>query len=461
MPEPNYSLSELNRNIRSCLEHGLPGQYWVRAETSEVRINPSGHCYLELIEKGPDNNLVARIKATIWAYEYHSMNAEFFKTTGLRFDSGMSVMVLVKVTFHELFGMSLNIKDIDPSYSLGEMARLRQACIDRLKREGLMDLNKHQALPVPLRRIAIISSPTAAGYQDFMQHLCFNPYGVKVYTALYMATMQGKETTPSVVSALDRIAKHEAGFDAIVIIRGGGAVAELQAFDDYTLAAAVARTRLPVFTGIGHDRDVSVTDMVAFKSFKTPTAVADYIVESLAGLLGEMETQWNRLLNATHLLLAAREERLQRMQYRIPLAARRLIEKEKRQQQNNIHRLNMSTQEALNRKKHLLNVVAIQLPQAVHRSLDKRHERLRSSIERLPLLTERIMKGKQEKLAMQEQAVKLLNPKRIMQRGFSVVRADGHAITQAENLHPGMQLNISFASGTASSSVIEVYPEKK
>ncbi len=201
--------------------------------------------------------------------------------------------------------------------------------------------------------------------------------------------------------------------------------------------------------------------MVAFKSFKTPTAVADYIVESLAGLLGEMETQWNRLLNATHLLLTAREERLQRMQYRIPLAARRLIEKEKRQQQNNIHRLNMSTQEALNRKKHLLNVVAIQLPQAVHRSLDKRHERLRSSIERLPLLTERIMKGKQEKLAMQEQAVKLLNPKRIMQRGFSVVRADGHAVTQAENLHPGMQLTISFASGTASSSVIEVYPGKK
>lgn len=453
IPEPNYSLSELNRNVRLCLECGLPGSYWVRAETSEVRRNASGHCYLELIEKGNNDQVVARMRATIWANLYASLADEFFDVTGARFTSGMSVMVLVKVSFHELFGMSLNILDIDPAYSLGEMARQRQACIERLKKEGLMARNKLLEAVRPVQRVAIISSPSAAGYQDFMQHLLHNSFGVKIYSALFCATMQGRDTAPAILSALARIEQVRHAFDAVVIIRGGGAVAELQAFDEYSLAAGVAKCSLPVLTGIGHERDVSVLDMVAYQSFKTPTAVADFLVDGMVECLSEVMMCNDRLKQAGRLLLAAREQELARCLYKLPLAARARIAHEDKRRRDQVHRLNRAVNASVSKRMSKLDMYALQLKAAAQLQVDRRQEQLSRHIARLPWVVEQVRKRAHEQLKIQEQAVKLLDPKNILNRGFSVVRQQGHAVMDAAAIDPKQPLEITFAQGRAQAHI--------
>ena len=238
----SFSLTELLGSVRRCLEHSFPDRYWVRAEVSDLRrAGGQGHGYLELLEKGEEGDVVAKVRATIWSSTYTLIEQRFERSGVGKLSSGMSILALVGIAFHPQYGLSLNIIDIDPNYSLGEIARLRLETIQRLKRNGLFTMNKELDLPFPLQRIAIISSPTAAGYGDFMRQLHENPYGVVLYTALFTAQMQGNDTTASILAALGRIAEVEEHFDAVVIIRGGGAVSELRAFDDYTLCEAADR----------------------------------------------------------------------------------------------------------------------------------------------------------------------------------------------------------------------------
>ena len=279
----SFSLTELLGSVRRCLEHSFPDRYWVRAEVSDLRrAGGQGHGYLELLEKGEEGEVVAKVRATIWSSTYTLIEQRFERSGVGKLTSGMSILALAGIAFHPQYGLSLNSIDIDPNYSLGEIARLRLETIQRLKRNGLFTMNKELDLPSPLQRIAIISSPTAAGYGDFMRQLHENPYGVVLYTALFTAQMQGSDTTASILAALGRIAEVEEHFDAVVIIRGGGAVSELRAFDDYTLCEAAAQFPLPIIAGIGHERDVSVLDLIAHTTLKTPTAVATFLVEGLA-----------------------------------------------------------------------------------------------------------------------------------------------------------------------------------
>ena len=274
------SLTELQLIIRDSLYLALPGFYWVTAEISEIKENHAGHCYLELIEKQSDEkNVKARARAVIWSNRYRFLSSFFRDATGESLVAGMKILVRIKVEYHELYGLSLVISDIDPAYTIGEMALKRQMIIRRLEEEGVISMNRELVFPLLPQKIAVISSESAAGYRDFISHLKGNSDKYVFYTALFEAVMQGTETEQSVISALDRISYHPGLFDVVAIIRGGGSQSDLSWFDNYNIAFHVTQFPIPVITGIGHEKDLSVTDLVASRALKTPTAVADFLIE--------------------------------------------------------------------------------------------------------------------------------------------------------------------------------------
>ena len=288
------SLQELNFAIKEAINDALPQRCWVRAEMSDVRANASsGHCYLEFIDKDEKSGqIVAKARGTIWARTFQMVKSYFEKETGQSFVSGLKVLVNVSVEFHEVYGYSLSVHDIDPSYTLGDMVKRRKEIILRLQKEGIFELNQDLPFPLLPQRIAVITSPTAAGYEDFINQLTENEYGFPFYIKLFPAIMQGEKTSESVIAALDKIFPHARLFDVVVIIRGGGSASELSSFDSYPLAANCAQFPLPVITGIGHERDDTVVDMVAHTRMKTPTAVASFLVECMvreASRLRELE----------------------------------------------------------------------------------------------------------------------------------------------------------------------------
>ena len=299
--EESISLSELASIISEGLKKSLEPKYWVFGEISEIQANRNGHCYLELIEKPEDEeNPTAKMRATIWANVYRMLAPYFESETGSQLSVGMKIMVQVSVNFHALYGFSLQITDINPSYTVGEDELRRQKIIHQLEEDGVFELNKEIELPSVIQRVAVISSNTAAGYQDFINQLENNPYGFDIRTTLFNAAMQGVEVENSVIKCLDEIANHEDEFDVVVIIRGGGARTDLRWFDNYKIASNVAQFPLPVLTGIGHNKDLSITDMVAHTSLKTPTAVADFIIdinEEFVSQLNDFQEQLSDLFH--------------------------------------------------------------------------------------------------------------------------------------------------------------------
>ena len=254
MSEKSLSLTELNYRVRDAIRDHLPETYWLRAETSDVRPNRNGHCYLEFIEKDPaGQSIVAKARGVIWSGVFQMLSAYFEKETGQPFTSGLNVLVRVSVDFHELYGYSLTVADIDPSFTLGGIARQRQLVLKQLEEEGVLTLNKELTLPEPSNRIAVISSPTAAGYEDFRDQLLKNKPGLVFYTRLFPAVMQGERSEASIIAALEKIFHYRDLFDAVAIIRGGGATSDLSCFDSYGVAVHVAQFPLPVVSGIGHE----------------------------------------------------------------------------------------------------------------------------------------------------------------------------------------------------------------
>lgn len=441
----SFSLSELLRSVRRCIEHTYPTRYWVRAEVSDLRRSGAGgHGYLELLEKGAGGDIVARVRATIWSTAYQQIERALAQQGLGSLSSGMNVLALVSLSYHELYGLSLNIADIDPRYSLGELARLRQETIARLKRQGLLEMNKELELPEPLQRLAIISSPTAAGYGDFMRQIEANSYGVKLYTALFRAQMQGEQTTDSVLSALERILRHQEHFDAVVIIRGGGAVSELRAFDDYRLCESCAQYPLPIITGIGHERDVSVLDLVAHSSFKTPTAVASYIIEGLATELGRVAYCSERLPRLLERLSLGRGQSLQLLSSRLQQTAQRSLARAQYSLTQQQSQLGLQTQATLRRADSQLGQLGRRLPDLLRLRLQEAHQELHRPLLRLPLLLEHLRSRSYQQLEHYEQAIRLSHPDNILRRGFSIVKRAGQIQTSASELQAGEELELCF-----------------
>ena len=316
MEKEHIDLLELQNRLKQGVECLFPSRLWVKAEVSAVKARSGGHCYMEL-SQSDSKGLVAKVNAIIWSSRHRFIAPYFEEVTGSPLQEGMTVLVEVQVNYSQLYGMSLIVNDIDPEYSLGVKELERQKTIERLQKEGLMDLQKELALPALPYRLAVVSAEDAAGYRDFMRHLHENPYGFVFSTELFPALMQGADSPVSIISALDAIDENEQGYDAVLILRGGGAKLDLACFDDYELAAVIAQYPLPVLTAIGHDQDHHVCDMVAHEYLKTPTALADFILSMYEDEDARLSSFAARMKMAFNSRLSSMENQVANLQGRV------------------------------------------------------------------------------------------------------------------------------------------------
>ncbi|MFI5294896.1 MAG: exodeoxyribonuclease VII large subunit [Thermodesulfovibrionales bacterium] len=403
-----FTLFELNTIIKSAISNVFPGACWVAAEIAELKCNQKGHCYLELVEK-EDEKTTAQIKATIWSYEYRKLGNKFEKSAGETLKPGMRVLLRVEVTFHEVYGLSLNIRDIDPAYTLGEMARKKKEVIDRLRKEGIMDMNKSLPLPLVPQRAAVVSSPTAAGYGDFFKQLDNNLYGYRFTHVLFPAIMQGQEAESSIISALNKIRKEKELFDVVAIIRGGGSVIDLNCFDGYEVASHAARFPLPVITGIGHEKDDTVVDMVAHTKLKTPTAVAEFLISGLRSY----------------------EENVIGLRDRVYKEAVRSLRDERYRFDSLIHRVSF-------------------IPLRISAVHTNKLAAVRSDLESRAV---RILAREEHRTGAIRQAMKHLDPANVLKRGYSITRHKGRVLKNAADLKKWAVIETKLCSGEVTSIV--------
>jgi exodeoxyribonuclease VII large subunit len=404
------TLSQLNLLIREKIETAFPSTYWIIAETSDVRLNKNGHCYLEFIEKKESNNsIVAKARGYIWANTYQLLKSYFEEKTGQSFVSGLKTLVNVSVDFHPVYGYGLNVCDIDPTYTVGDMQQHRQQILNRLKKEGILSLNKELEMPLLPQKIAVITSPTAAGYEDFINHLENNKHGFVFYTRLFPAVMQGGQTERSIINALNTIYENRDSFDVVVIIRGGGATSDLASFDTYSLAVNCAQFPLPIITGIGHERDDTVLDFISKYRAKTPTAVADYLL--------------TRLENAFSALLKCRSDLI--------FAGNKMLD-------SSFEKIQQST-----RHLHLY----------VHNSLERQNLILRTTKDNLQKLSKQFLIKEDIKLKGKASFFKLSSPEYILSKGYSVTLKNGKAVKSAQTLQEGDSIETILMEGKICSIV--------
>ena len=454
------SLLELNQLLAEVIEVGMPREYWVEAEISELR-EVRGHCYIDLIEKAEGTNTpVARASAKCWANTWSTVGPLFEKVTGQRLHTGMKVLMLVGANFHPAYGFSWIISDIDPTYTLGDMARKRQAIIDQLKREGVFDMQKELEMPLFCQHIAVISSANAAGYGDFVNQLESNAYGFKFHTQLFPATMQGEGVEQSIIDALTKIyasmsstfnpppsARPEGAlskrsgertlnpppstFDCVVIIRGGGATSDLSGFDTLALAENVAQFPLPVITGIGHERDESVLDMISHTRVKTPTAAAAFLIENLKRV-------WDYLQDAQTMLAANAKQRMETEQMRLVRASEKIPslfslvrEKEEHRLDRVLQKIINAAQQGVSNNSHKIDIMEGNM---------------------LPLASRLLMEQK-HRLQMLEQRALALDPVLLLKRGYSITTHNGIVVRDASQLKPGDVLETRVEKGIVQSEV--------
>ena len=410
-PAQHITLSELQHRIKSAVEGSLALPLWVVAEVSELKVNYSGHCYLELVEKSEPTRggtpiPRAQVRAVIWRSQYAMLSSYFEAQTGSRLAVGMKILAKVVVSYHELYGLSLQITDLDASYTLGEVERQRQMTIAQLQRDGVWDMNRSLPLPRPLQRIAVVSSAAAAGYRDFCNELRDGGYAFSL--TLFDVVVQGAAAEQSICTALEEVALRQEQFDAVVLIRGGGSASDLSCFNSYRLCSYVAQFPLPVITGIGHDKDTSVADMVAHTPLKTPTAVAAWLTEWMAHEMAWLDDAARTLSDMAVVAVQRERMRLERMM--------------------------------------------ADVERDTVRALDREQTFLKMTREQLSFAVERGMERQKAFLDMASEIVDARAPEKILKLGFAVVRCDGHAVTSADGL-TGKEVDIQLATGNITATV--------
>lgn len=397
------ALHEVLQRVSTVVNEAFAAPLWVVAELSDVHVAGNGHCYMQLTEKDARRgSTLASVRGMIWANRWWLLRDSFIQQTGQPFQTGIKVMLFVQVSMHEQYGLSMNILDVDPTYTLGEMARRRLEILRQLEADGVIDMNRDLPFPTLPQRIAVISAEGAAGYGDFMKQLQFNQYGLKFYTHLFAASMQGEQTEASVIEALDRINEVQDLFDLVVIIRGGGATVDLASFDSYPLATYVANFPLPIVTGIGHDRDQTVLDRVAHTSVKTPTAAAALLIETLY-------EQWQHIEELQESLLDSTEGRMERERQRL---------------------------------QRLANAV-----RGTHVTLTQQIGRMDMMLQKIQMITSQRISREQDRLEYISRTIQMAQPDNILKRGFSITRLNGHAVKAATEVPPGATLSIQTADG--------------
>ena len=448
------SLSELQLIIRDSLYMALPDMYWVVAEISEIKENYSGHCYLELIEKQQDEkNLRARVKAIIWCKRYGFLRSYFENITGESLREGLKILVRVKIEYHELFGLSLIICDIDPAFTVGEMAMKRQLIIRRLEEEGIFTMNKEISLPYSIQKIAVISSSNAAGYTDFMNHLTGNTYTYVFYTKLFESPMQGSDTEQGIITALDKIAIHAHLFDIVVIIRGGGSVADLSWFDNYNIAYHVTQFPLPVITGIGHEKDMSVTDMVACMALKTPTAVADFIVGHMAEIGNHLTEMMTSIRDLSRLIIEKNLNRIEAPALRLLPLSRIMIANIKDMISEKTIRM-ISLGKENTRKAGLIPAGHLSRLRSGTRSFAAiKGSYFERAVTTLRTGTVKLIRVKNLYLETLEKTLDILSPEKVLLRGYTITSKNGIIIKKKADTFNDDIISTRFSDGTVSSRV--------
>ncbi|MBR6047670.1 MAG: exodeoxyribonuclease VII large subunit [Bacteroidaceae bacterium] len=404
------TLWELNNKIRSVIESNLDDTYWITGELSEARQASNGHFYGELIQKDENGrNVIARARVNCWAQQYNLIRLRFLHETGQEIRAGLKVLLEVQVTFHEQYGYALKVTDIDSTYTLGDLARRRKEILNKLEEEGILHDNQTLTMHRLTWRIAIVSAETAAGYGDFCDQLLHNEYGLRFQIKLFPATMQGQHVEESVSAALFQIASEENNWDAVVIIRGGGAVADMSDFDSYQLASIIAQFPLPVIVGIGHERDETVLDYVAHQRVKTPTAAAAFLIDHQLGELALLNHFQQRISQAANNLLKNEENRLERQKGHISL---------------------------------LFQTIS----QQIRHQLDLFLQKLRQNVERK-------LQNESHQLDLLEKQIENLNPNRILKLGFTITLHKGKPVKNPNQLHPGDHITTLTKHGKIESIV--------
>ncbi|HLN73905.1 MAG: exodeoxyribonuclease VII large subunit [Methylococcaceae bacterium] len=476
MSELQVSLSELQRQVKGRLEDLFSVPVWVKAEISEMTVNRSGHCYLDLVEtqEGTDT-VVARCRATIWSYTFRMLRPYFETTTGQAFTEGLKVLLQAKVEYHEVYGFSLNIRDIDPVYTLGDMARQRREILSRLQEAGVLEMNKELELPLVPQRIAIISSPTAAGLQDFVNQLHKNPYGFVFYTKLFPAVMQGMEAPHSITDSLEQIFLHEELFDAVVIIRGGGAQIDLACFDNYELAFNVAQFPLPVITGIGHDKDDTVIDMVAHTKMKTPTAVAEFLITGalqFSQQLGEIEKQFidlitnqledhrNQLNDAADQLSILVNQLIVKQTNRLNIDRIQLtnsVDAFMKSQFSELKKITVETKNNVGRfvtyQNHSLDQSKTHLGYIFRKQVLKKQNLITQYHHLIRIRALDTLRAEKKSLGSIQDKLRLVDPLNILKRGYSFTLVNGKILKSVKNVRQGDLLETQLRDGKVISIV--------
>jgi len=450
------SLTELQLIIRDSLYMALPDMYWVVAEISEIKENFAGHCYLELIEKNPDEkNVRARIRAIIWNNRYRFLKALFENITGESLQEGFSILIKVKIEYHELYGLSLVITDIDPAFTIGEMAIKRQLVIKRLEEEGVFSMNKELEMPILPQRIAIISSSGAAGYSDFINHLKGNSFGYVFYSVLIESAMQGSETEEGVISALNIIANNSHLFDVVVIIRGGGSQSDLSWFDSYNIAYHITQFPLPVITGIGHEKDISVTDMVANRSLKTPTAVADFLITKVSEAEEQLIELSSLIKDNARIIIEENKKRVETSAIRLLPLSRLMISGIKDQLSGKIIEIinigrDFTSRAGLIPANHKSRIIS---------GLNTYSSEKRAALERMKqmFMTNTIndLKKNNIRLLGLETTLSMVRPENVLQRGYTITSVNGKILKKMDKIMIDDNIETQFIDGKLTSRVVK------
>lgn len=427
------TLFELNSIVRLLVQHNMPDTYWVQGELSEGRQGYGGHFYGELVQKDEHSQaIVAKARVTCWAGVYGELAIRFREATGETLRPGMQVLMEVRVTFHQQYGYSLNIVDVDPTFTLGDMARRRLLILRQLEADGILHDNQTLRLPLLPRRIAVVSSESAAGYGDFSNQLLHNDYGFRFVVRLFPAVMQGSRVEDSLISALDDIAQEADRWDVVVIIRGGGATSDLADFDSYPLAACIAQFPLPVVTGIGHERDETVLDHVAHTHLKTPTAVAAFLIDLMAEQALRLDDLSQRLTRSVTSRLQREQQRLVRLSSVLPLAFRNVRQLQEHRLDRLMQRLTSAHNDRQQRERHRLDL------------LDQR----------LRLVYTQRQQRERHRLDLLEQRLRGLDPQLLLERGYSMTfDAEGRLLRDASLARPGQLITTRLAHGEIHSQV--------
>lgn len=437
MGEREYiDLLELQTRIKEGIQDAFPGRYWVKAEISSWSPRANGHCYLTLTQSRAGKP-VAESRAMIWKWHYTQIVRYFEEATGQKLQAGITVLVKVQVSFSELYGISLYIEDIDAAFTLGEQALERKKAIERLTKDGYMDMQKELAIPDIPQRLAVITSKTAAGYQDFRNHLLNNPDGYAFTLHLYEATMQGEQAPSSIADALSEA--QEKDYDAILILRGGGSETDLLCFDDFNLAIAIATCPVPVVTAIGHDKDVHIADMVAHESVKTPTALADLFLDALAAAEDAARDLVRRIASAAMRLAGAQELRLESLDSAIHRAIRGRVAALEVQLQRSIGRITKGLTQKYSDVARLRDT-------AVHRIQFAAQARIGSEVSRV---------------ALKEAVITGSDPRKILGLGYVLVTGkDNKILKTVDRVAVGDRIGVRFNDGSLTAKVDEIYSDK-